>query len=71
MSSATAGWLQVGSLVAALAAFHRPLGEYMAQVFSSTRHVRVERAVYRLIGVDADADQRWGVYLRSVLPFSL
>ena len=32
---------------------------------------RVERVVYRVIGVDPDADQRWSVYLRSVLAFSL
>ena len=43
----------------------------MARVLTSDRHWRVERGVYRVIGVDASADQRWPVYLRSVLAFSL
>ena len=30
----------------------------------------MERCVYRLIGVDAEADQRWSTYLRSLLAFS-
>jgi len=70
MSSTAAGWLQVVLLVAALAAVHRPLGDWMARVFSATRHGRVERLVYRAVGVDADTEQRWPVYLRSVLAFS-
>ena len=31
---------------------------------------RVERVLYRLIGVDPDGEQSWGVYARSVLAFS-
>ena len=31
----------------------------------------MERALYRLGGVDPEADQRWPVYARSVLAFSL
>ena len=65
-----AGWLQAGLLVAALAACYRPLGDYMARVFQSPRHLTVERAGYRLMGVDPDADQTWRVYLRSLLAFS-
>ncbi|MGY1772079.1 potassium-transporting ATPase subunit KdpA [Blastococcus sp. SYSU D00813] len=71
MSSTAAGWLQAGLLVAALVAVHRPLGDRMARVFTDARHRRVERAVYRLVGVDAGAEQRWPVYLRGVLAFSL
>ena len=33
-------------------------------------HLRVERGVYRLVGVNPDAEQTWGVYARSVLAFS-
>ncbi len=69
------GWLaaalQIFALVVVLAAAHVPLGDYMARMFQSTRHLRVEKGIYRLIGVDADADQRWPVYLRSVLIFSV
>jgi len=31
---------------------------------------RVERRIYKLIGVDSKADQRWSAYLRSMLAFS-
>ena len=70
MSTTTAGILFVLSLIAALAAVHVPLGDYMYRVFSTTRHLRVERGIYRLVGVDPDAGQAWGVYARSVLAFS-
>jgi K+-transporting ATPase ATPase A chain len=70
VSDTTAGLLQLALVVAALAACHRPLGGYMARVYESPRHLRVERGMYRLMGVDPDADQRWPVYLRSVLAFS-
>jgi K+-transporting ATPase ATPase A chain len=63
--------LTVLVLAAALAAVYRPFGDYMARVYESKRHLWVERAVYRLVGVDPDADQRWTVYLRSVLAFSV
>jgi K+-transporting ATPase ATPase A chain len=65
-----AGFLQALVLVAALALSHRPLGDYMAHILTSTRHLRAERGLYRLIGVDGDADQTWSVYLRSMLAFS-
>jgi K+-transporting ATPase ATPase A chain len=71
MSGTAAGWLQAALLVVALAAVHRPLGDWMARVFTSPRHGRVERVVYRVVGVDPDSEQRWPVYLRSVLAFSL
>jgi K+-transporting ATPase ATPase A chain len=58
------------TLVAALALVHRPLGDYMARVVTSRKHLAVERGVYRTGGVDPDADQTWGRYLRSVLAFS-
>jgi potassium-transporting ATPase potassium-binding subunit len=65
-----AGFLQVALLVAALAACYKPLGDYIARVVTSEKDWRVERAVYRAIGVDSKADQRWTVYLRSMLAFS-
>ena len=43
----------------------------MARVFSSKNHWRAERVIYRAIGVNPDADQKWSTYLRSVLAFSL
>ena len=71
MSVATAGWLQAGILVFALAVSYRPLGDYMAHILSSAKHWRVERGLYKLMGVDADADQTWPVYIRSVLAISV
>jgi K+-transporting ATPase ATPase A chain len=71
MSDALAGLLEAGVLVAALAVCWKPLGDYMARVFTSANDLRVERWVYRAIGVDSSADQRWPVYARSVLAFSV
>ncbi|MGW2182887.1 potassium-transporting ATPase subunit KdpA [Streptomyces sp. NPDC001732] len=70
MSTTLAGWLQVLLLLAFLAASYRPLGDFMAHVLTAPRHLRVERAVYRLGGVDGDADQSWPAYLRSLLAFA-
>ncbi|GAA1076769.1 potassium-transporting ATPase subunit KdpA [Kitasatospora arboriphila] len=70
MSSTAAGWLQALALVGALALCYRPLGDYIAKLLTTAKHLRVERGLYRLVGVDGDADQRWPVYLRSVLAFS-
>ncbi|KQM57707.1 potassium-transporting ATPase subunit KdpA [Agreia sp. Leaf210] len=71
MDSSLLAILQVGALALVLVAIHRPLGDYMARIYSSTKDLRVERGFYRLIGVDARAEQSWMAYLRSVLAFSL
>jgi K+-transporting ATPase ATPase A chain len=70
MNSSLAGILQLVLLVAALAVCYKPLGDYIARIFMSPKHLRVEKAWYRVIGVDPDADQRWGAYARSMLAFS-
>ena len=70
MSSAAAGWLQLGLLVLALAICYVPLGNWMARIFTSDKHWRVETGVYKIIGVNPDADQTWSAYLRSMLAFS-
>jgi K+-transporting ATPase ATPase A chain len=62
--------LQFGTLVLILGLLHRPLGEYVARIYTSTTDLRVERGFYRLIGVDPSAEQTWRAYLRSVLWFS-
>ncbi len=64
------GILQVVTLVVVLVALYRPLGDYMARIYSSTRDLAVERGFYRLIGVDPRSEQGWQSYLRSVLAFS-
>ena len=70
MNGNLAGWLQVGLLVVALAVCYKPLGDYMARIFTTDKHWRVERGVYKVIGVDPNADQKWSTYLRSMLAFS-
>jgi K+-transporting ATPase ATPase A chain len=70
MSPAFAGFLQVGLLIVALAVCWRPLGDYIARVVTTDKHWRPERGLYKLMGIDAAADQTWGAYLRSMLAFS-
>jgi K+-transporting ATPase ATPase A chain len=70
MSNTTAGVIFIVVLVLALALAYRPLGDYMYRVVTSTRHLRAERVMYRLVGVNPDGEQSWGVYARSVLAFS-
>jgi potassium-transporting ATPase potassium-binding subunit len=70
MNSTLAGWLQVGLLVAALAACYIPLGNYIARIFTTDKHWRVERSIFKLTGIDPTVDQTWGAYLRSMLAFS-
>jgi potassium-transporting ATPase potassium-binding subunit len=70
MSSTAAGWLQFALLVAALAACYVPLGNYIARIFTSDKDWKVERGFYKVIGIDRTADQKWSVYLRSMLAFS-
>ncbi|MEV7129352.1 potassium-transporting ATPase subunit KdpA [Streptomyces sp. NPDC093260] len=70
MGPVTAGVLQLLALIGALALVHRPVGAYMARVYSSSRHLRVERWIYRGIGADPDAEMTWPAYLRGVLAFS-
>jgi K+-transporting ATPase ATPase A chain len=64
------GILQVATLVAALVLVYKPLGEYMARIYTSDRDLRVERGFYRLIGVNPRSEQTWQAYLRGVLAFS-
>jgi potassium-transporting ATPase potassium-binding subunit len=83
MSGTAAGWLQFGLLFAALAVCYVPVGNYIAHIFggsggsspqgsSSTtdKDWAIERGFYKLIGIDRNADQKWSVYVRSILAFS-
>ncbi|MGW4389272.1 potassium-transporting ATPase subunit KdpA [Streptomyces sp. NPDC004685] len=70
MSPVLAGVLQLLALIAALALAYRPLGDYMARVYSSDKHLRVEKWIYKGIGANPDTEMRWPAYLRGVLAFS-
>src|SRR5262245_30317605 len=65
-----AGWAQLGLLVALLVLAWRPVGDWLARVYADERHWRVERAVYRLCGIDPASEQRWPTYVASLLAFS-
>ena len=63
--------LTLATLALILAVAYRPLGDYMAWVYTSSKDARAERGLYRLIGVDPASAQTWQSYARSVLAFSL
>ncbi len=69
--------LQIGLYVAALALLTKPVGVYMARVYSGERTfadpvlLPVERLVYRLAGVDQRREMRWTTYLLALLAFNL
>ncbi|MGW3956288.1 potassium-transporting ATPase subunit KdpA [Streptomyces sp. NPDC004752] len=70
MGPQLAAILQLLALVGALALVYIPLGTYMARVYSSDKHLRVEKWIYKGIGANPDAEMRWPAYLRGVLAFS-
>ena len=62
--------------LALLVALTKPLGAYMHRVFTGERTLLhpvlrpVERAVYRLTGVDESAEMRWTAYASALLLFN-
>ncbi|MEW2510491.1 potassium-transporting ATPase subunit KdpA [Streptomyces sp. NPDC046870] len=70
MGPVPAGVLQLLALLGALTLAYVPLGTYMARVYSSPRHLRVEKWIYKGIGADPDTEMTWPAYLRAVLAFS-
>jgi K+-transporting ATPase ATPase A chain len=71
------GWLQIGLLFAVVAALVKPLGLFMARVFSGERTFLspvlgpVERGFYAAAGVDQKSEQGWLAYTLSMLAFSM
>jgi K+-transporting ATPase ATPase A chain len=71
------GWLQIAVFLAVLVALVKPVGIYMARVFSSQWVFLspvagpVERLAYRALRVRPDEGQDWKGYARSLLAFSL
>ncbi|MEV5943388.1 potassium-transporting ATPase subunit KdpA [Streptomyces sp. NPDC051994] len=70
MSPVLSGVLQFLALFVALGLAYRPLGDYMARVYSSDKHLRVEKWIYKAIGANPSTEMRWPAYLRGVLAFS-
>jgi K+-transporting ATPase ATPase A chain len=70
MSPLTAGIIFIVTMVVALALVYKPFGDYMYRVVTGRKQTRVERLIFRGVGVNPDGEQSWGVYARSVLAFS-
>ncbi|MFN3501459.1 MAG: potassium-transporting ATPase subunit KdpA [Allorhizobium sp.] len=71
------GWLQISLLFLAVLLVVKPLGLYMARVFSGERTFlspvlgRVERDLYRVSGISPEKEQSWLGYTLAMLTFSL
>jgi potassium-transporting ATPase potassium-binding subunit len=70
------GWLQILTFSLVILALTKPLGVYMFRVFEGERQPLprlfgpIERALYRLCGVDAQAEHSWQEYSLALLVFS-
>jgi potassium-transporting ATPase potassium-binding subunit len=71
------GWLQIGVYLLAILAVTPPLGRFMTRVFNRERTWLdpvlgpLERAIYRLTGVNASHEMRWTEYAFAMLVFSV
>jgi potassium-transporting ATPase potassium-binding subunit len=71
------GWFQIGVFFAVLLAITKPMGVYMARVFSGEKTFMdpvmrpVERLLYRMTGVDEKHEMRWTEYAISMLLVSV
>ncbi len=72
-----AGWLTIILFAVILTALAFPLGSYMAAVYSGRRVILSpifagpERFLYKLLRVDAQRQQDWKAYAKSLIIFSL
>jgi potassium-transporting ATPase potassium-binding subunit len=70
------GWLQILVFLALIFAVTKPLGIFMARVFSHERTFLdpvlrpIERLLYQITGVDESHEMRWTEYATSMLLFS-
>ena len=70
-----AGWFEIALTLALVVAAAYPIGAFMADVFDNRKTFLtplvgpVERALYRLAGVDPGAEQKWHEYALSMVVF--
>jgi potassium-transporting ATPase potassium-binding subunit len=70
------GWFQIGLYLLIIFLVARPMGVYMARVFSGEKTFfdpiarPLERLLYRLTGVDEKKEMRWTEYAVAMLLFS-
>lgn len=62
--------LAFATVALVIGVLYRPVGDYMAWVYTSRKDWKIERGIYKVIGVDPKAEQTWQAYLRGVLAFS-
>jgi K+-transporting ATPase ATPase A chain len=71
------GWFQIGLYLLVLLAITKPMGVFMARVFSGEKTFLdpalrpVERLIYRLTGVDETHEMRWTEYATAMLLLSV
>jgi K+-transporting ATPase ATPase A chain len=72
----TNGWMQIAVFLALILAITKPLGVFMAKVFSGDKTFLdfalrpLERLLYRVTGVDETHEMRWTEYAAAMLLFS-
>ncbi|HEX3109419.1 MAG TPA: potassium-transporting ATPase subunit KdpA [Thermoanaerobaculia bacterium] len=62
--------LKIAVYFALILAVAKPLGVYMARLFTREKSYAVERAIYRLGGIDETKEQSWSAYTIAMLVFS-
>src|SRR3984893_1658106 len=71
------GWLTIVLFAVILTALAIPLGGYLAKVYTGKRvflnpiFAGPERFLYRVLRVDAEREQDWKAYAKSLIVFSL
>jgi len=72
----TNGWMQIAVFLALILTITKPLGVFMAKVFSGEKTFLdfalrpLERLLYRVTGVDETREMRWTEYATTMLLFS-
>ena len=66
------GWLQIGFFVLCVLLVTKPLGIYLVRVYDGSMKwlAPIERAIYRVCGIDPAEDQHWTRYAAAMLLFS-
>jgi K+-transporting ATPase ATPase A chain len=70
------GWFQIGFFLLVIFLITKPLGVFLARVFSGQRTFLdpvlrpIERLIYRLTGIDEKHEMRWTEYAVAMLLFS-
>jgi K+-transporting ATPase ATPase A chain len=72
----TNGWMQIALFALVIFAITRPMGVFMFRVLEEERHPLsrvlgpLERAIYRICGIDPRHEQNWREYTFALLAFS-